>query len=132
MKSLIGHVTANRVLFYSASTNKHYLSLIRTQQLPVGFLNNSKSCYFSPSAKYLMQSASKYYIIPTCFGRILTIADFCEIESTFLRERMAPHTLIWRKSPDIVVILSSLDLYQSLLVCRFGVAGNAFILVFAN
>ena len=117
---------------YSASTNKHYLSLIRTQQLPVGLLNNSKSCYFSLSAKYLMQSAAKYYIIPTCFGRILTIADFCEIESTFLRERMAPHTHIWRKSPDIVVILSSLDLYQSLLVCRFGVAGNAFILVFAN
>ena len=118
--------------FYSASTNKHYLLLIRTQQLPVGLLNNSKSCYFSPSAKYLMQSASKYYIIPTCFGRILTIADFCEIESTFLRERMAPHTLIWRKSPDIVAILSSLDLYQSLLVCRFGFADNAFILVFAN
>ena len=118
--------------FYSASTNKHYLSLIRTQQLPVGLLNNSKSCYFSLSAKYLMQSASKYYIIPTCFGRILTIADFCEIESTFLRERMAPHTLIWRKSPDIVVILSSLDLYQLLLVCRFGFAGNASILVFAN
>ena len=118
--------------FYSASTNKHYLLLIRTQQLPVGLLNNSKSCYFSPSAKYLMQSASKYYIIPNCFGRILTIADFCEIESTFLRERMAPHTLIWRKSPDIVVILSSLDLYQSLLVCRFGFADNAFILVFAN
>lgn len=117
---------------YSASTNKHYLSLIRTQQLPVGLLNNSKSCYFSLSAKYLMQSASKYYIIPTCFGRILTIADFCEIESTFLRERMAPHTLIWRKSPDIVAILSSLDLYQSLLVCRFGFADNAFILVFAN
>ena len=117
---------------YSASTNKHYLLLIRTQQLPVGLLNNSKSCYFSPSAKYLMQSASKYYIIPTCFGRILTIADFCEIESTFLRERMAPHTLIWRKSPDIVVILSSLDLYQLLLVCRFGFAGNASILVFAN
>ena len=118
--------------FYSASTNKHYLLLIRTQQLPVGLLNNSKSCYFSPSAKYLMQSASKYYIIPNCFGRILTIADFCEIESTFLRERMAPHTLIWRKSPDIVVMLSSLDLYQSLLVCRFGFADNAFILVFAN
>ena len=118
--------------FYSASTNKHYLSLVRTQQLPVGFLNNSKSCYFSPSAKYLMQFASKYYIIPNCFGRILTIADFCEIESTFLRERMAPHTLIWRKSPDIVVILSSLDLYQSLLVCRFGFAGNVSILVFAN
>ena len=118
--------------FYSASTNKHYLLLIRTQQLPVGLLNNSKSCYFSPSAKYLMQSASKYYIIPNCFCRILTIADFCEIESTFLRERMAPHTLIWRKSPDIVVILSSLDLYQSLLVCRFGFADNAFILVFAN
>ena len=118
--------------FNSASTNKHYLLLIRTQQLPVGLLNNSKSCYFSPSAKYLMQSASKYYIISTCFGRILTIADFCEIESTFLRERMALHTLIWRKSPDIVVILSSLDLYQSLLVCRFGFADNAFILVFAN
>ena len=118
--------------FYSASTNKHYLMLIRTQQLPVGLLNNSKSCYFSPSAKYLMQSASKYYIIPNCFGRILTIADFCEIESTFLRESMAPHTLMWRKSPAIVVILSSLDLYQSLLVCRFGFADNAFILVFAN
>ena len=132
MENLIGNVTANRVLFYSASTNKHYLLLIRTQQLPVGLLNNSKSCYFSPSAKYLMQSASKYYIIPNCFGRILTIADFSEIESTFLRERMAPHTLIWRKSPDIVVILSSLDLYQSLLVCRFGFADNAFILVFAN
>ena len=132
MKNLIGNVTANRVLFYSASTNKHYLSLVRTQQLPVGFLNNSKSCYFSPSAKYLMQSASKYYIIPTCFGRILTIADFCKIESTFLRERMAPHTLIWRKSPDIVVILSSLGLYQSLLVCRFGFADNASILVFAS
>jgi len=68
--------------------------LIRTQQLPVGLLNNSKSCYFSPSAKYLMQSASKYYIIPTCFGRILTIADFCEIESTFRRENYSSHTYL--------------------------------------
>ena len=132
MKSLIGNVTANRVLFYSASTNKHYLSLIRTQQLPVGLLNNSKSCYFSPSAKYLMQSTSKYYIIYACFGRITTIADFSEIESTFLREEITPHILMCRKLPDIVVILSSLDLYQSLLVCRFGFAGNASILVFAN
>ena len=79
---------------YSASTNKHYLSLIRTQQLPVGLLNNSKSYDFSLSAKYLMQSTSKYYIIPTCFGRILTIADFCEIESTFRRENDSSHTYL--------------------------------------
>ena len=118
--------------FYSASTNKHYLSLIRTQQLPVGLLNNSKSYYFSPSAKYLMQSTSKYYIIHAYFGRITTIADFSEIESTFLREEITPHILMCRKLPDIVVILSSLDLYQSLLVCRFGFAGNVSILVFAN
>jgi len=40
-----------------------------------------------------MQSASKYYIIPNCFGRILTIADFNEIESTFLREEITSHIL---------------------------------------
>ena len=54
------------------------------------------------------------------------------LNQPLLREEITPHILMCRKLPDIVVILSSLDLYQSLLVSRFGVAGNAFILVFAN